>query len=115
MQGTLLDRLRGRYPIGPEVDGQPEFGFRQFDPVPIQLEAANEIERLQGLLSEFQKSEFHPDWSLLEASQHSIREHQKIMGEWREAIKDLTLAETPEEETDRLGTLLEMTGLLADL
>lgn len=45
--GDLADRLRGKYPIGPEQEnGEPEFGYRyfaQFTP-PIQIEAAGRIE-----------------------------------------------------------------------
>lgn len=50
MQGKITDRLRRKYPVGPELsNGEPEFGFRQitgFIP-PIQLEAANRIEALE--------------------------------------------------------------------
>lgn len=56
----LKYRLRCRYPIGPMKDGEPEFGWRDFSgpapegmklPSSIMLEAANEIERLNLLLS----------------------------------------------------------------
>jgi hypothetical protein len=36
-----------------------------------------EVERLKADLSKFQMSEFHPDWSLLEASNGAILEHRK--------------------------------------
>jgi hypothetical protein len=43
----LVDRLRGRYASGPHLpNGNPEFGWRQFQAPPIQHEAAAEIERL---------------------------------------------------------------------
>jgi hypothetical protein len=43
----LVDRLRGRYACGPTLpNGEPEFGWRQYDALPIQIEAAAEIERL---------------------------------------------------------------------
>lgn len=43
----LVDRLRGKYAIGPTMpNGEPEFGWRQFETPPIQHEAADEIERL---------------------------------------------------------------------
>lgn len=43
----LIDRLRGKYAMGPTMEnGEPEFGWRQFETVPIQLEAANRIEEL---------------------------------------------------------------------
>lgn len=47
----LTDRLRGRYAMGPTLpSGEPEFGFRQMPTVPIQLEAACEIDRLREKL-----------------------------------------------------------------
>ena len=54
-----------------------------------------------------QSTEFHPDWSLLEASQNSLREHMQLMGQWRDAIK--RYAESDDED---LAELLELTGLL---
>lgn len=52
----LIDRLRGRYACGPMVNGEPEFGWREFPVPPIQKEAADEIERLQNLLN-FQQAQ----------------------------------------------------------
>ena len=44
----LVDRLRGRYACGPTMpNGEPEFGWREFQTSPIQHEAAAEIERLR--------------------------------------------------------------------
>jgi hypothetical protein len=44
----LTDRLRGRYAVGPTLpDGEPEFGWNQFETPPIQHEAADEIDRLR--------------------------------------------------------------------
>jgi hypothetical protein len=38
---ALVDRLEGRYPIGPHLpNGNPEFGWRQFEATPINIEAA---------------------------------------------------------------------------
>ncbi len=48
----LTDRLRGQYACGPHLpNGNPEFGWRQFQAPPIQHEAAVEIERLRGCLN----------------------------------------------------------------
>jgi hypothetical protein len=50
---NLTDRLRGKYAIGPMLpNGEPEFGWRQFESPPIQHEAAAEIERLRAALTE---------------------------------------------------------------
>lgn len=52
----LIDRLRGKYAMGPHMpNGNPEFGWRQFQAPPIQHEAADEIERLQGVIAEKDK------------------------------------------------------------
>ena len=45
----LIDRLRGRYACGPTLpNGEPEFGWRQFETPPVNHEAADEIERLEA-------------------------------------------------------------------
>lgn len=52
----LINRLRGRYAVGPIMaNGEPEFGYRQFDKLPdgkclpaIHGEAANALERAQA-------------------------------------------------------------------
>lgn len=52
----LVDRLRGKYAIGPTLpNGEPEFGWREFDTPPIQRVAADEIERLQKRASEAER------------------------------------------------------------
>ena len=44
----LVDRLRGKYASGPHLpNGNPEFGWRQFQAPPIQHEAAAYIEALE--------------------------------------------------------------------
>lgn len=53
----LVDRLRGKYASGPHLpNGLPEFGWRQFQATPINLEAAERIEALEaalGVISNF--------------------------------------------------------------
>lgn len=45
----LVDRLRGKYASGPHLpNGNPEFGWRQFQAPPIQHEAAARIESLEA-------------------------------------------------------------------
>lgn len=49
----LVDRLRGRYASGPHLpNGNPEFGWRQFQAPPIQHEAAAHIESLHIAIKE---------------------------------------------------------------
>lgn len=55
---NLVNRLRCRYPIGPLVNGKPEFGWRDVGgpiqtviPTPIMVEAAERIERLEEALA----------------------------------------------------------------
>jgi hypothetical protein len=51
MKTDIVDRLRGRYAMGPHLpNGNPEFGWRQFDATPINLEAADYIEMLRARL-----------------------------------------------------------------
>jgi len=53
----LTDRLRGKYASGPTMpNGEPEFGWRQFETPPIQHEAAKHIERLWIALTEAEAS-----------------------------------------------------------
>ena len=50
----LVDRLRGRYACGPHLpNGNPEFGWKQFEAPPIQHEAAARIEELTRALEPF--------------------------------------------------------------
>ncbi|WP_029581999.1 hypothetical protein [Bradyrhizobium sp. URHD0069] len=52
VSSRLVDRLRGRYASGPTMpNGEPEFGWREFQTPPIQHEAAAEIERLRACLT----------------------------------------------------------------
>lgn len=47
----LTDRLRGKYASGPHLpNGNPEFGWKQFQSPPIQHEAAEYIEKLESAL-----------------------------------------------------------------
>ena len=47
----LKDRLRGKYAVGPVTEnGEPEFGWRQHEVPPIQIEAAAHIEALEAAL-----------------------------------------------------------------
>lgn len=52
----LTNRLRCKYPNGPLINGEPEFGYRDFSgpapegmvlPSPIMIEAADRIEELE--------------------------------------------------------------------
>ncbi len=49
MDGDIIDRLRGLYPVGPMLpNGEPEFGWSKYDNLPpIQAEAADLIETLR--------------------------------------------------------------------
>lgn len=57
IERDLLDRLRGKYAVGPRGEnGEPEFGYREFEATAINLEAANKIEELMRLLNEIPNS-----------------------------------------------------------
>lgn len=48
ISNRLTDRLRGRYASGPHLpNGNPEFGWKQFQAPPIQHEAADRIQSLE--------------------------------------------------------------------
>lgn len=48
----LVDRLRGRYACGPTLpNGEPEFGWREFQTPPIQHEAAARITELEATVA----------------------------------------------------------------
>lgn len=52
ISNNLTDRLKGRYACGPHLEnGEPEFGWREFETPPIQNEAAEHIERLHAALA----------------------------------------------------------------
>jgi hypothetical protein len=54
ISNRLVDRLRGKYASGPTLpNGEPEFGWRQFETPPIQHEAADTIEALAKALQPF--------------------------------------------------------------
>lgn len=60
----LTDRLRGKYACGPHLpNGNPEFGWRQFQSPPIQHEAADRIDALEDALIRvwWEFSQQHPD------------------------------------------------------
>lgn len=53
IRNDLTKRLRGIYASGPTLaNGEPEFGWRKMaEPPPIQVEAAEEIDRLRSALN----------------------------------------------------------------
>ncbi len=53
VSSNLIDRLRGKYACGPIMEnGEPEFGWREFQTAPIQHEAADRLEYLSQALRE---------------------------------------------------------------
>lgn len=55
ISNRLVDRLRGKYASGPHLpNGNPEFGWRQFQSPPIQHEAAAMIESLDVRIAELE-------------------------------------------------------------
>jgi hypothetical protein len=87
----LVDRLRGKYASGPHLpNGNPEFGWRQFQSPPIQHEAAARIEelearieRLAGALEEIEKPTygteiFDSDAEIADVYRSHVRRFQHI-------------------------------------
>jgi hypothetical protein len=55
VSNRLTDRLRGKYACGPVMkNGEPEFGWRQHEVPPIQIEAAAHIDALEAALREYE-------------------------------------------------------------
>lgn len=56
----LTDRLRGKYANGPTMaNGEPEFGWREFQTPPIQHKAADRIEELEADLANTLRAVLH--------------------------------------------------------
>jgi hypothetical protein len=50
---NLIDRLRGKYACGPTLaNGEPEFGWRKYQTLPIQEEAASALEAKDAQIAE---------------------------------------------------------------
>lgn len=91
----LTDRLRGRYAHGPTMpNGEPEFGWLQFDTPSIQHEAASEIERLRPLLDERTK-ERDEARAALNAHEGIGPEILSIMETYDRQMEEYGYADTP--------------------
>ena len=74
----LVDRLRGKYASGPHLpNGNPEFGWRQFQAPPIQHDAAKRIEALELALRQIWSATRDMDGELYEHI-HDIAAHAVI-------------------------------------
>lgn len=63
VSSKLTDRLRGKYAKGPTMpDGEPEFGWSQFETPPIQHEAADAIDALQARVKELESGIAHAQY-----------------------------------------------------
>lgn len=61
VSSKLTDRLRGKYAKGPTMpNGEPEFGWSQFETPPIQHEAADAIDALQARVMELEGQVYVP-------------------------------------------------------
>lgn len=69
------------------------------------MECLDEIERLRTELAKHQESEFHPDWSMLEASRKSLREA------WQEISRLQALLPPSDDGEPVTAEWLESVGL----
>jgi hypothetical protein len=102
------DKLRAQFEVWYEADSMPSESnwFKRDDQYPDEYHYLAtqiswggfqscakikdaEIQTLKGQLSTYQKSEFHPDWSMLEACQDSLREHMGIINLRDDEIAEL--------------------------
>ena len=75
----LTDRLRGKYASGPHLpNGNPEFGWRQFQAPPIQHEAADRIEKLEAALkiisSGFMGDKVLAEWEMSNIAEKALKQ-----------------------------------------
>lgn len=92
ISNNLTDRLRGKYANGPTMpNGEPEFGWRQFDTPPIQHEAAAEIDRLNEWADSFSEAQLKERRLCEERIQEMQRQIDQITAQ-RDAA-DLALQE----------------------
>jgi hypothetical protein len=62
VSNKLTDRLRGRYACGPIMpNGEPEFGWREFETPPIQKEAASAIDAKDAKIARLKAAHFEAD------------------------------------------------------
>lgn len=92
VSNKLVDRLRGRYAMGPMMtDGEPEFGWREFKTPPVQHEAAVEIERLQS------------DWRVQQQRASTLAAENDRLRSALIQIEDVSF-----ESDDALGTCIKI-------
>lgn len=72
-----------RETITPELAELEQGGRKMWTP----LVSATDSAALRAELAKHQESEFHPDWSMLEATRDSLAEHQQIIRDQRERIR----------------------------
>ncbi len=71
ISSNLTDRLRGKYANGPTMpNGEPEFGWREFQTPPIQHQAADRIDALVKALEECRTS--HCGYAITKNEQYPI-------------------------------------------
>lgn len=83
ISNRLVDRLRGKYASGPHLpNGLPEFGWRQFQATPINLEAAERIEALEAALRDLAGDEF---WLMRMSSMHDVGAMEDVIRDFAKA------------------------------
>lgn len=92
----LVDRLRGKYASGPHLpNGNPEFGWKQFQAPPIQHEAAARIEELEA--------DAHAKLQAARGDEREVCARQV-----RQFIKDEKLTGKTAELVERIATSIEV-------
>lgn len=84
----LVDRLRGKYAIGPTMpNGEPEFGWSNYPAPPIQLEAAAEINNLRQFI------DWIDSWVSNPVGSYSVSALDGLFGMTRDKIAALRIKE----------------------
>lgn len=92
----LVDRLRGKYASGPHLpNGNPEFGWRQFQAPPIQHEAAARIEALEANLAYWQSVVNGTLWDMARVRCINNRLARRVMKQRRDIAKLIAAKKAP--------------------
>ena len=86
------------------------------------VKLSQRVAELEKELSKCQESEFHPDWSLLQASQEALREHMELCkqltaerDELKGELLSAAMESTPTAQIERQRkTILELQSVLHD-
>jgi len=113
----LTGRLRGVYPMGPLVDGVPEFGWRYFDNLPpIMGNAAAIVERVLDGAATAIAAHRHAEKRLSDAASAAVTALNDLAATYAaELCNEERVARAQERMREHGGTLAYVTDIVAGL